>query len=306
MLWRDLGDHVETLAESAERSLVLVAPFAKIAIVAGLLRSVPEGVTPQLYTRWRVEDVAAGVTDTRVLDVVEERGGTVWLVDDLHAKAVVADGQRALVGSANLTAAGLGRSRHPNLEIMTAVEDGGAIAPFLLTLRSRARLATLREAAEVEAAAADLRQTMPTMVQPDSEPADEAVEKGIWTPGFRSPDRLFRLYSDPCWWQSAKPHDPALQDLVELGLPGELRESVFNERVRAALLSFSWAQDLDVLLNEPQRFGSVAAIIGRYLPYGNRAAKQAAAQVVIRWLIHFAPDRFAMRTPNYSEILFRP
>lgn len=305
MLWRDLGDHVKRLAGSTERFLVLVAPFAKNAIVAELLLQVPDGVDIHLYTRWRVEDVASGVTDTGVLDLVERRNGSVWLVDDLHAKLMVADGQRALVGSANLTAAGLGLSMHANFELMTMVQDGNAIAPFLLALRSRARPATRVEAEEVQAKADALKQELPNIVQPDSEPAS-GVTHATWIPVFRSPDRLFRLYSDTQWWLSAKPDEPALLDLATLAVPGGLEEAGFDEHVRSALLSCRWAQDLDFLLSEPQRFGAVTAVIGRYVQTTDRADRQAAAQVVIRWLLHFVPDRFAMRTPNYSEILYRP
>lgn len=71
---RPLGDAVLDLAASSRREFVMCAPFAKAAVVREVLAAIPEGVQIALYTRWRPDEVAAGVSDTEVLPAVRGRG----------------------------------------------------------------------------------------------------------------------------------------------------------------------------------------------------------------------------------------
>ena len=305
MEWQALDGRLRQLLRSADRSVLLVAPFVKAPTLATLLAEVASSARIELYTRWRVEDVAFGVTDTELLPLVANRGGTVRLVDDLHAKLFAVDASRALVGSANLTAAGLGTSARPNFELLVEVEEPGLLLPFTLELRRRSRLATEEEAARIDAAAAELRTRLPVPEPPDAAAAIPHQLGRTWFPKFRSPDRLFRLYSDPKWPSQARPNDPALDDLARLRLPGGLGQADFEARVRAILLACPAVDTLDRMLDTPRRFGEVSAALAEPLPNADHRDRQAAAQTLIRWLLHFASDRYGLRTPNYSEILYR-
>ena len=284
--------------------MLFVAPFVKAQTLESLLTGVAESVSIELYTRWRVEDVASGVTDTSVLPLVKKRGGSVRLVDDLHAKLVAAD-SRALAGSANITAAGLGTSARPNLELMVDVTESGLLLPFMLELRRRSRPATEQEASEVERRAEKLRAKLPDIKPPDAAAEVPAPQIAAWFPSFRSPDRLFGLYADPEWPHQVRTSDPALRDLAHLALPGGLSEAKFNELVREVLLRSAAMRELDPLLDQPRRFGEVTDMMRDLLPGTDHQDRQAAAQTLIRWLLHFVGDRYGIRTPNYSEILYR-
>lgn len=292
------------MLNSAERTVLFVAPFVKAQTLESLLTGVATSVSIELYTRWRVEDVASGVTDTCVLPLVKKRGGSVRLVDDLHAKLVAAD-SRALAGSANITAAGLGTSARPNLELMVDVTESDLLLPFILELRRRSRPATEQEASEVERKAEELRAKLPDIKPPDAAAEVPAPQVAAWFPSFRSPDRLFGLYADPEWPHQARTDDPALRDLAHLVLPGGLSEAKFNEQVREALLRSAAVRELDPLLDQPRRFGEVTDMMRDLLSGTDHQDRQAAAQTLIRWLLYFAGDRYGIRTPNYSEILYR-
>lgn len=292
------------MLSSAERTVLFVAPFVKVQTLESLLTGVAASVSIELYTRWRVEDVASGVTDTSVLPLVNKRGGSVRLVDDLHAKLIAAD-SRALAGSANITAAGLGTSARPNLELMVDVTEPGLLLPFMLELRRRSRPATEQEASEVERKAAELRAKLPDIKPPDAAVEVPASQVAAWFPSFRSPDRLFGLYADPEWPHQARTNDPALKDLAHLVIPEGLSQAKFNERVREALLCSAAVRELDPLLDQPRRFGEVTDMMRELLSGTDHQDRQAAAQTLIRWLLHFAGDRYGIRTPNYSEILYR-
>ncbi|UVC19385.1 phospholipase D-like domain-containing protein [Mesorhizobium onobrychidis] len=302
MFWHDLFFITRDHVAAAERSLVIVAPFVKLAALRALLEATPANVEIVLYTRWRPDEIARGVSDTEILALVEKRGGTVWLLDALHAKIFLVDGHHALVGSANVTAAGLGLSRSPNFEILTPVAmHSGAAASLVQDLRARSQRATPEIAASVELAAALL--TLPEgPFDPDAQ--DDIIgASSKWVPRFRSPDRLYDLYRDEDWQISSKPGDPALCDLLWLQLPKGLDRAAFDSHVRRRLLASSPIRVLDESLSEPRRFGALTNALQGVMPEMNHEELQAMLQLLLRWMLYFAPDLYELDTPNYSEIV---
>lgn len=307
MFWRDLDGQVRRLLAGAERRAVVAAPFIKADALQRVLHAVPAGAGLTVYTRWRVDEVAAGVSDPQILEAVEARGGEVWLCDELHAKVFVAD-DRALVGSANVTAAALGLSRRPNLELLQPVNSSEVVVElFLAELRMRSRRATAAEAEAVLAKAAELAAAAPAelMATPDADEA-QAVEARPWFPGFRSPDRLYGLATDPDWVRQAKPSDPALQDLLALQVDASDGEAAFDAAVRGRLRAAEVVRNLDGLLAEPQRFGALTDWLRTVMPEADHRQRQEAGQTLIRWLTYFDPERYEVGTPGaYSEVLSR-
>lgn len=302
MFWDDLFTVARDHVAATERSLVIAAPFVKVAALRALLDATPADVGIALYTRWRPDEVARGVSDTEILPLVEMRGGTVWLLNELHAKLYLIDGRHALVGSANVTAAGLGLAANANFEILTKVAMESGVAALLLEdLQARSRRATPEIAASVEAAAALL--IVPD-TPPDPDAQDDIVDRpGTWVPRFRSPDRLYDLYTDESWRVSAKPNDPALSDLVRLQIPATLDRAAFNSHIRRRLLASAPLRVLDAALSEPRRFGALTDALRGYAPEMSHRERQAMLQLLLRWMLYFAPDLYQLDTPNYSEIV---
>jgi hypothetical protein len=205
----------------------------------------------------------------------------------------VIDNREILVGSANVTAAALGLSTRSNLELIAAITPTQQqVALFLAELRMRSRPATEEELAQVLAAAEHRRR---------ESQADAGAEKGDeisptpaspWLPRFRSPDRLYGLYSDPEYLFRAKTVDDALCDVVRLGPPAGLTEAAFNEHARQALRANPLVIALDDFTSEPRRFGAVSAWLTDAMPGSDYRARQAAAQVLIRWLTYFDGERY--------------
>lgn len=302
MFWRDLDSHVQRHLAGAERAAVVVAPFIKADALQRVLDAVPTSASVTVYTRWRPNEVAAGVSDPQILEVVEARGGEVWLCDELHAKLFVAD-YRALGGSANVTGAALGLSRRPNLELLQPIAAPEPIVGlFLAELRTRSRRATRDELEAVLAKAAAL-DTSAAPEDPDAGKVDPPDES-IWFPMFRSPERLYCLAADPEWLVQAKLSDPALRDLLILQADAASGQAAFEAAVRSHLRESKVMQELDLLLAEPQRFGALTNWLRRKMPEADREQRQGTAQTLIRWLTYFDPDRYLVETPGgYSEVL---
>lgn len=301
MFWRDLFDVARDHASTAEQSVIIASPFVKLEPLAALLRAIPPNIDVELTTRWRPEEVARGVSDTEVLGLVEARGGTVWLLDTLHAKMVLADQSRALIGSANITAAGLGLSRNPNFEILTSVEVSASTAAALL---HDLRLGAVQATAEIAKSVEDMAALMSVERLPEDPDAQEIEGPNVvWIPRFRSPDRLFDLYNDIEWLSKVKESDGAFLDLQALGLPRSLDRTAFNARVRERLLRCPPVAVLDEALAEPQRFGALTAALRPVTPDLDHNGRQALLQLLLRWMLFFAGDRYRLDTPNYSEIV---
>lgn len=302
MFWDDLFAAASNHVAAAKRSLVIAAPFIKVGALQAIFEAVPENIEILVYTRWRPEEVARGVSDPAILPLVESRAGSVWLCDTLHAKIFLVDHKLALIGSANVTAAGLGLSKRPNFEILTPLSIEAAVAAqFLRDLHARSRQAT-PEIAELVVAAATAFQIPDVPLDPDAD--SEIVEyPRRWAPRFRSPDRLYDLYADVDWRSSVKPNDPALLDLLGMHVPRSLDQKAFDLHVRQRVLTSPAVLAIDAMLTEPQRFGALTDALRNYDPELSHAERQNLLQVSLRWMLYFAGDIYELSTPKYSEIV---
>ena len=127
-------DRILALTGGASEA-VIAAPYIKEPSLRRLLEHLPQLERLICVTRWQAGDIAAGVSDTAVRSVVRSSGGAFRLHPSLHAKYYRFD-DGILVGSANLTDAGLGVRRVHNFEILTEPGDGfnsGAFERELMT-----------------------------------------------------------------------------------------------------------------------------------------------------------------------------
>lgn len=205
-----LGGLLEVLCAEASREVVLCAPFAKARVVERLLsRLESASVVPLLITRWRPEEVAAGVSDLGVLDVLARAGGRVVLHNHLHAKYFRSEA-RALLGSANLTSTALGWYWPANLELLTGVPISDVIH-LEKRLLQEGVVADQALAAEVDRLASQLE--IPRMSEPETIVAPPA---GGWVPSLRYPQDLYEAYSQGLHELSGASALAAAHDLLAL------------------------------------------------------------------------------------------
>lgn len=292
------GAALMELASSSRRELILCAPFAKKAVVARILSVVDHDVRLILFTRWRPDEVAAGVSDTQVLDVVHSRGGTVLLHDRLHAK-YYRNESRTLLGSANLTATALGWSAAPNLELL--VDSSPSEVRWLESeLHAKCTIATEEIAAEV-AAIADLLipgRAIPLQIDIAHSPAQS------WVPALRLPADLFVAYTRGVDALTLRSADAARADLTALDVPPGLSREQFERLIGNRLLGHDVFRTIDAFVAEPRRFGEVRDLIADYLDIDRRRADEAW-QTIMRWMLQFLPMRYTRSQARHSEIIAR-
>ena len=228
------GDRIRSLFSGAQGEIAIIAPFIKVGALISLLEVVPPGTHLRCVTRWLPREVAAGVSDPEILEVLEERGSfTLTLVDSLHAKLYIA-GDDCLAGSSNVTLPGLGETSDGNIEVLvaTTIQDPG-VASTLGDIAEAERPAT-RTLAEATRRLAD------SLAQPAPEPDGEKP----WFPHSRRPENAFRLYSGPPPGYVVEADRILLSDVAGSNVPLGLEEKRFRTEIRELLAAIPLAQAL--------------------------------------------------------------
>ena len=314
------GTALIQLCADAKRELVLIAPFIKAQTLRRLLANIPPQVRVTCVTRWRADEVAAGVSDLEVFDVItEQRQGDLLLLPHLHAKYYRADSQ-CLVGSANVSARAFGWSSPPNVELLIPESaELPRLVHFEKLILTASRPATAEQRAIVEAAAKELLTLAVPFVAPvtggesygpesapDAQPMNSTkLEKfSTWLPSHRQPEDLFVAYRQ-AWDELTKVGREATSgDLNVLDPPIGLTQTSFKAWIAAALMQMPMISLIDEFVMVPQRFGAVRDFIVVQANV-NRDAAATMWQTTMRWLLHFFPGRYTRFVPSHTEIFGR-
>lgn len=289
------GDQLLSLCRGAQGPVVLVAPFIKVGAFTRVLDATPAALPVTCVTRWRPEEVAAGVSDLEVLDRVRSRPeARLFLHPHLHAKFYRA-GSIALLGSANITGRALGWSEPANLELLVEVDP---LAPHLQAFET-ALFSSVLQADEairdaVAIAASALKAALPPAPSWTREfVPGQVVSSAFWLPMCPRPDLLYRVYSETIGDRLlANARGLGEQDLAFLGAPPGLIEPAFNGYVAAMLRQVRWIQDLDRLTNQGLTDHMAAETIARSLPPEHDVSPEDLWGVTKEWLMHFFPGDY--------------
>jgi hypothetical protein len=236
--------------------------------------------------------------------VTARRGSTVRLLNNLHAKYYRV-GSRILVGSANISDAGLGWGCSPNVELLLQTSASGCWVDFEDRLRSSSVLATTSLRDYVQAAASSIE--LPPRVQ-HSEEVNGAVGGNdlMWIPESRSPEGLWSAYCGGLHLLASAARAPAARDLQALDLPPGLRRPAFDGYAGSVLLQSAHMAQLNAMVLVSGRYGSVRRAIGAHPMYARIGRDPTEIlQTSIRWLLHFCPLQYEVRVARYSETLVR-
>lgn len=227
-------DALERLARGADEA-VLVAPYIKADTLRRVLAFTSEKAQLTCVTRWQRADISAGVSDVACRTLIVDRGGRFLLNQRLHAKYYRFE-KSVLIGSANLTASGMGYGASSNLEILYEPGFGFDSDAFEETLLEGARDVT---DSEFERWKNLERIPVAVTVVTQSEDPSE------WMPMTREPVHVWLVYRGDV--AAVVSHDERLRaarDLRVLSLPPNLDRPGFDAIVGAELLSSAAIADV--------------------------------------------------------------
>lgn len=297
------GEQLLDLGRAATAEVFLVCPFIKFGAFDRLIGALDETVGLDVVTRWRPEEIAQGVSDLEVWDSIRERAASrLWLHPILHAKYYRFD-RAVVLGSANLTAKGLGWTANPNLELLVAHQR---LPDFEQNLLQQCTAATdeiadrMREAADAVA-----------VHLPPPPTVDEGVPtsrgEDSWLPRTRRPEDLFLAYSERHDGLSQPIQEAAKADLSALGVPAGLSKEDFEHYVQAVLLSRPIVIEISELASDEfVRFGEITDLLATRRSM-DRDEAATTWQTLMRWLLYFAGNTFERSRPGHSELIrWRP
>lgn len=309
LAWEGLGELLLESCSACRAEAVLVAPFIKAATLRKLLTALPSTVPVTCLTRWRLEEIVAGVSDIDCWKIVSDRENSkLRLLSNLHTKYFRFD-DAAYIGSANLTMTALGWSRTPNAEAL--VRFSNKVEQATATLEAKLFSNSVEVTQELFEQFESMLANMPVAdrFKPELQTIEDLVvplvdleTQGVWFPQFRSPEILFRIYSGNFDATSADARRDAITDLNYFDLPTALTEPEFRDLIRSRLSTAEVIVGIDRFLAERRRFGEMRNLLRDKFQI---ADSNNAWQTLMRWLLHFLPDRYESHTPSFSEIFAR-
>lgn len=296
------GQRVLDLASSTESSLCIVAPFIKDGAIKRILDHLPSEAELVVVSRWQVLEIRTGVSDLEVWPRLRDRGDSLRLLPRLHTK-IFANENSVLVGSANVTRAGLGWSPSPNDEalVQPSEEDEIGTRQYISSLVAR----SVAVDDELHNRFVELVAALPVSLEPwDADLVEpEATGSGSrsWLPQSRDPEDVLRFYQG-VRSLTATATQNAHNDLRALEPPGGLSEDQLRAYIDAALMQHPLVSELRIFLTNPHRFGEVVRFVGDRTGCAHSEAT-VAWQTMLRWLVLFQPGRWNYEKPRHSEIL---
>ncbi len=271
------------LFDGAEQAII-IAPFITKKGMQPIVNALPKQAKLTVYTRWRPDEIAAGVSDPSIFFEMNQFA-SFYLQPRLHAKAYLVPGRGALVGSSNVTAMGLGWHGGSGIELLSATRaDDPALGELVRFLDTCCSLATEQIAEEVLRQAQVFgrrrRGYLPVVF---SEPA--------WLPKFAMPKILWRVYIEE---RDQSVTDLAKPDLDALELPDGMQEAEFQAYIGAALL-----QGLPGRIAEETKNLSTYQAIRKLEQIASRANikigdPENSWRTLCTWLAYFLPDMYRL------------
>ena len=303
------GNAVLELMQHATSRVVIAAPYIKSAAIRRLLKAIP-GIVSECVciTRWLPEDIAAGACDIEIFgDVTQAKGGRLLVHPHLHAK-YYSNGKTTLVGSANLTARGLGWHMPPNVELLVALPaNSPGLASWESSLLASAVEATEDLCAQIREQAERLRQTLPIQIPPEVE-GGTGEEEGtaLWLPQCPVPERLWEVYSGRgADTMVSSALAAAKDDLGALSPPQGLTRDLFTAYVAGILRQMPLLAEIDSRASAGLPDAIAQEFLSDQLGGGSEDASNHGQtwHLVKRWLVHFFPDVY--RLESGPEVLIK-
>ncbi|WP_407950137.1 phospholipase D family protein [Parvibaculum sp.] len=289
------------LIRGATSRIVIAAPYIKSLSIRRALSQLPATVTECIcVTRWLPEDIAVGACDLEIFDeLADAPGGKLFVHPHLHAK-YYADGVRALVGSANLTARGLGWHTPSNVELLVSLpqEFPGLMDWESMLLRS-AIPATEELRDQIRRSAEELRRAYPMQNVPDvGDEAEEEPSASLWIPLCPAPERLWGVYRGrDADTMVSSAYEAARADLAALAPPQGLTENLFVAYLAGILRQMPILVEIDKLATTGLTDGGAHEFLADRLgETSEQVDPHQAWRVLKAWLVHFFPESYRLET----------
>jgi hypothetical protein len=185
-------DELDFALRSSRRSIAIATPFMSLPVAEQLIRASDEGLARQRRLITAINDVAVtgGYLDPYAVEAFVDAGFDVRSLRNLHAKVVLVDRSWGIIGSGNLTAAGIDGG---NAELGVVLGVKQSVTANDQHFASWWRAAEPVDMDRLRALARRRRPASPQRKQ-------RAGQGGIWKPERTKPPRLPKRRESGGYW----------------------------------------------------------------------------------------------------------
>ena len=265
-----------------------------------LLKTIPDTVSEfACITRWLPEDIVSGVCDLEIFDdVTLAKGGRLLVHPHLHAK-YYSNGQRTLVGSANVTSRGLGWHIPSNVELLVELPaEFPGLADWESTILDSAVEATEQLREQIRGQVELLKQTRLVHHPPEVEDkSGEEENSALWVPQCPVPERLWEVYrGSGADTMVSSAFKVAQDDLTALSLPQGLSEDLFTAYVAGILRQMPLINEIDKLASTGLTDTKAQEFLSDRLSGGTGDMNDYDQiwRIAKLWLVHYFPESYRL------------
>ena len=268
----------------------MIVPFIKQSALERLLNAI-QGEVGKLVVvvRWRPLDIASGVSDIEIFNLLRDYGTSDLRVHNfLHAKYYRFD-KKIFIGSANLSDTALGWRSPANEEILILSDE--SMQEELLEYESRilsdSSLVTEETVDSLVKVAEKLReQSMPI--------TSENERKSTWLPLCRRPKEIFKIVNGQRPHITTGTYESALKDIVSLNMPVCKDEQGFKKTVSMLLRAEKVFQDIrELAAADKATDKKIRDLLEKnYKNQYEGLSTKEQGDILIEWVDYFMSDDF--------------
>ena len=291
----------------ATGDVIIAAPYIKAKTLQQLVSFIPDNISKlTCITRWLPEDIASGVCDLEIFDIIGDRSeGTLRLYPHLHAK-YFRTGTQVLIGSANITARALGWFSPSNLELLVQLPIN---ILGLAEWEKRLLDSTLLATTELRDQLAKEAQLLKAAGLVTNVPEVESISQELsaltpWFPECPVPERLWEVYKGEgvdTMVRSAR--EAAERDLIALAPPKGFSKDLFEAYVTGILRQMPIIRNIDELSSYGLSDSQAIVFLSEALDSDITYTHDEAWLILKRWLTHFFPADYRLEISQ--EVLIK-
>jgi len=293
--------------KKAKKEVVIFTAYIKVIGIEWLEQQIKnKNVNCTVVSRWEKGDLAQGSSDLECYEICKKNKWKFKILNDLHAKLMLIDGEELFIGSPNLTGKGMYLVPVSNKEMGIMVKATDTDTKIIQNLLDEATLTD----DEIYKSLIDWKKNLPEIKKTIYPEFPQLIKdkfkenyKKLWVHNFPWAD-IKELLSDP-----SKNNQDIIHDLELFGVASkdkgeiekEIKENFLNSKI------FNWLiSKLKNSENQEIYFGSLSSIIHNGLlddpkPYRQDVKKLQAN--LYGYIKHFKPANIIHEQPNISEKL---
>jgi hypothetical protein len=302
----EIAARLREMIRESRSPIQLCSAFVRSDALLELLRSRDPELGGRCLVRWQPGDLISGASDLEVFDAARQAGLKLHMRTDFHGKVFSVPPHGLIVGSANLTSAGLGLLATPNVEVATHLPNTPMSERFVSSLFCGSTEVTPSLKDGLKSALAEL------IISPRA--------WGMW-PGqvlqeLERPGQ--RLMSDECFhsapeWifekrQSLSPRDAHDAQLLGLNVLDRLEPQILSDvaaRFRSTA-AFRWLVRALSALGGTAFFGALTSELHNALADDPTPSRQGVKQLLgnlVAWVAALALPEICVDRPRVSTRL---